>query len=987
MALTAGSTPTPTANHLGMKRVDTWLRTHRFGAAGCAVGSVAVFVAGALAYSHWAGNATNIVSVELAGSPSVVAGYVTGRESVYGHALWVDYGFIAAYGIAVLIGCALGRALSSTAMARRVSTVAMGATVGAVLCDVGENETLRPLVRTHGAGQSTLAVAAQAFSVTKWALILPAVVVAVVAVITTLWRATRRPEQRPDTGLVARPATDNDESVTGAGAVHSAWRANTKLPVGRDYGRGEIGICVSGGGIRSATFALGALDALRAPLRRARYLVSVSGGGFAAGAMQLALQPVNPPDTDPGAAYSAATPADVYTTGSSELDHTRKHGKYLADGGAEWTAALGRILRGVAVNLLTLGLVLVVVGRLLGHLYASFPQDLLRTGTWPPPAGASWAVGVTFGLGLLVWMVGVWTEPNPPAVQRALDRFGMGAAGLGAFLAVTLIGLPLLAWAARTPPHGTVVVTGQITSLLGGYAAALVAVGKRPAVRKGIGKVRDLWTNGSAKQRSLAANVTVALGLIAVVGGLLLLLGMTLATTGPVSARSQWPGHLTEWKLTLCFGAATAFFATVDQVRWSLHPYYKRRLATAFSVRRIRRGGRINAKAYGFDIEQTSLAAYGQRHLDADGKPDFPQVIFSCSAHTSSQLITPPGRHVVPWTMSGDHVGSPMIGWAKSNELEALTPPLLRRDLTIQAAQAISGAAISSQMGRMDHVYARVLTLTNVRLGSWLPNPAFLDHRANAPASELWCIPTLPRRRYLATLGRELVGSYPTDGPLVFVTDGGHYENLGLVELLRHRCSTVYCLDASGDHPDVAATLAAAIELAYEELGVVIELDRPGALGAGAGAPHATAPDTLLSDLENRLAQSCVVTGRITYPDLGPDLPEEHGLFVLGKAVLTSRTPFDVLAHASRNPSFPNDSTADQWFDFTQFDAYHALGRFVGDRVVDAMEEISQPATQAEPVVPPQPRREVIDLTPGPAAEDIVLRLHVEGYSEADRDR
>jgi hypothetical protein len=238
----------------------------------------------------------------------------------------------------------------------------------------------------------------------------------------------------------------------------------------------------------------------------------------------------------------------------------------------------------------------------------------------------------------------------------------------------------------------------------------------------------------------------------------------------------------------------------------------------------------------------------------------------------------------------------------------------------------------------------------------------------------------LPQKRYLATLGRELFGSYPADGPLVYVTDGGHYDNLGLVEMLRHRCSRVYCLDASGGNPDVASSLAQAIELAYEELGVVVELDRPGQLGAGQGGPHPTAPDTLLDGLKVRLSQSCVVTGRITYPDLGPGMPEYEGLFVLGKAVLTSSTPFDVLAHASGNPSFPNDTTADQWFDFAQFDAYHALGRFVGGLTATAMDElISRPEVAAQASTPEQPsgrHDRDIDLTEGATDADVHLHLH-----------
>ena len=427
----------------------------------------------------------------------------------------------------------------------------------------------------------------------------------------------------------------------------------------------------------------------------------------------------------------------------------------------------------------------------------------------------------------------------------------------------------------------------------------------------------------------------VYLGLLAIVGALLLLLGEVLATTGPAGVRSTWPGHAREWSVTLFVAGVLAFFAVVDQVRWSLHPFYKRRLSTAFAARRVKVAGHVHGAAYDFDHEVTALAGLPQ-HYGAR-VPGFPQVIFSCAAHVSGQKLTPPGRHVVPWTMSGDYIGSPAIGWARTSDVYAQVAPTLRLDLTVQAAAAISGAAIAAQMGRMDAAYSKLLTLTNVRLGSWLPNPAYL-RRLLAVREDGWSLPRFPRRRYLATLGRELAGAFPVDGPLVFVTDGGHYENLGLVELLRHRCKTIYCIDASGDHPDVPTTLGQAIELAYEELGVVVTMDRPERLGAGSGVAAAATPtDEMRADMRDRLAEACVVTGTISYPDLGPGLPAATGRIVIGKTVLTTAAPFDVLAHASRNPLFPHESTADQWFDHGQFDAYHALGRYVGAEMLTAL--------------------------------------------------
>ena len=150
------------------------------------------------------------------------------------------------------------------------------------------------------------------------------------------------------------------------GQAQARWRNAGRVPPGRPPA--EVGICASGGGIRSASVTLGALQALRREvLLRARYLVSVSGGGYMTGAFQLALTRANPE------AESLAAPGDVFTPGSAEEDHLRRHGKYLADGGREWLTALGVVLRGVAASLglLTLGVVVIGVG--LSAFYRAAP--------------------------------------------------------------------------------------------------------------------------------------------------------------------------------------------------------------------------------------------------------------------------------------------------------------------------------------------------------------------------------------------------------------------------------------------------------------------------------------------------------------------------------------------------------------------------------------------------------------------------------------
>jgi hypothetical protein len=155
--------------------------------------------------------------------------------------------------------------------------------------------------------------------------------------------------------------------------------------------------------------------------------VSVSGGGYMTGAFQLALTRSNP------AAESLATPADVFTPGSAEEDHLRRHGKYLADGGRQWVTALGVVLRGVAASLALLTLGVVVAGVGLNAFYRAAPVIDV---TWllprfDPAAGPDPA-----------------PFPAPPAgVWRALGVGVAVAVGVTAVVAAYAVVVPAVVWA------------------------------------------------------------------------------------------------------------------------------------------------------------------------------------------------------------------------------------------------------------------------------------------------------------------------------------------------------------------------------------------------------------------------------------------------------------------------------------------------------------------------------------------------------------
>lgn len=212
------------------------------------------------------------------------------------------------------------------------------------------------------------------------------------------------------------------------------------------------------------------------------------------------------------------------------------------------------------------------------------------------------------------------------------------------------------------------------------------------------------------------------------------------------------------------------------------------------------------------------------------------------------------------------------------------------------SAMAISGAAASPNMGyHSSPALTFLLTVFNVRLGHWNGNPAH---------SRAWA--TQGPRFGGTYLLRELFGLTDHTSPYVYLSDGGHFENLGLYELVRRRCVTIIAIDAGQDALKTFDDLGNAIRKCYADFGVVIDV-------------HADALKTGYS-----------AVGRIHYPDA----PE--GTLIYVKPKLTGSEPADLQNYALTHPDFPHQSTADQWFDESQFESYRKLGHWIGRAVFEA---------------------------------------------------
>jgi hypothetical protein len=221
----------------------------------------------------------------------------------------------------------------------------------------------------------------------------------------------------------------------------------------------------------------------------------------------------------------------------------------------------------------------------------------------------------------------------------------------------------------------------------------------------------------------------------------------------------------------------------------------------------------------------------------------------------------------------------------------------------------ISGAAVSPNWGyHSSPLTAFLMTLFNVRLGAWLPNPAIATREDLRLAK--------PKNSVTALLC-EMVGVTTDTSQAVYLSDGGHFENLGLYEMFRRRCQRIVVVDAGQDSDSAFFDLGNAIRKARIDLNV--EVDMPDI--------RIASRKMLEEDKSASATALAIAVGSITYPD------GTKGQILYLKPSFLPPLPADVLAFGRSDPTFPHDSTAEQWFTESQFESYRTLGRWHFDQL------------------------------------------------------
>ncbi len=646
-----------------------------------------------------------------------------------------------------------------------------------------------------------------------------------------------------------------------------ARRTTYSLPVDKSH---AIGLALSGGGIRSATFSLGVMISLarRNLLPQFDYMSTVSGGGYLGSFLTTFLAASAKPGPQLDIGLGALQLPFRRQDGEAEaLRHIRHRSKYLQT--SVWERIKFAIAQtyGMLVNDLALA-ILPATFALIEYILRPSIDAVLS-----PLNLVGW-----IALGLLVSATIV-----VPIIVRFMRTARTHADGLLAIVAIALIAM--LAWGTLGILHRWVEVFATWIKFDSRGLGVLALLGAIPLIASA--SIGLLGRKYPRSQRVLAifAGLSVPCFFLGVELAVYYLLSGENITISTVA------GSMPRWQVLLAlivvFGAI--ILLTLDINFTSPHRHYRRKLAQTFLIQPAAhlQADRPFDASVSLPLSRATDSHRGPYHL------------LNCALNVpGSHNPAMQGRLTDLFLFSSAYCGSPLIGYYPTQEWEHADA-----DLDLGTAMAISGAAASPLMGLGTVRYLSFwMALLNVRLGYWVRKPT----------------PRIPFFRDVPGIGfllREMIGIIDERKRYLNVTDGGHVENLGVYELLRRRCKFIVAVDGEHDPSMIFYALTNLQRLAAIDLGVTIDIDLA---------------DLRLG--EKGLSRSHFQFCRIRYP-LEADEQPAIGYLLYLKLSLTGNEGEFLKRYQLDEPEFPHHSTANQFFTEVQFEAYRALGEHVGDKL------------------------------------------------------
>jgi Patatin-like phospholipase len=542
-----------------------------------------------------------------------------------------------------------------------------------------------------------------------------------------------------------------------------------------------------------------------------------------------------------------------------------------------------------------------------------------------------WETYVTFGPPLLLFAFGLPSVLFVGVTSDVLDdedREWFSRAG--AWLLLLILGWSALCSLVLLAPDWGFDLSTKTQSILalvgsaGGIATALGGYSSRSkAYPVDEGKARRSLLHGIVPRiMPILLQVATAAFAIVFLTSLTVLTNLLFSILGLVPG--DWTDHAqfledTPTTRVLAAMVVLASFAWViarfiDINKFSLHAMYRNRLIRAY-LGASNRSENVN-QFTGFGNSDDFV----MHELNARLRPF--HVLNITLNLVSGKRLAWQQRKAVPFTVSAKHCGSFHLGYRTSQEYAG--------GISLGTAMTISGAAASPNMGYYSSpAVGFIMTLFNARLGAWLGNPG--KHggstwKKQGPESAV------------TSIVREAFGLTTDDCPYVYLSDGGHFENLGLYEMVRRRCQFIVAVDASADPEMHFGDLGNALRKIRIDMNIDIKFD-----------------DDWVENLRSGRKRWAV--GTIFYDQTKID---RNGTLIYIKPVLCQTEPPDVLAYHAANPAFPHQSTANQFFNESQTESYRMLGLHTIREMIQNWDPKQSFVELAEQIRNSQPKRQEV---------------------------
>ena len=403
------------------------------------------------------------------------------------------------------------------------------------------------------------------------------------------------------------------------------------------------------------------------------------------------------------------------------------------------------------------------------------------------------------------------------------------------------------------------------------------------------------------------------------------------------------------WAIAVFLFMAAWLGRRLDINEFSMHTFYRNRLTRCYlGASNLTRSP---SPVTGFDQRDTANLQIAQLAFDREYPGPIP--IFCCAMNiTLGEDLAWQQRKAASFAFTPYYSGY-TVGWTEARKglrFNGFVPteflyegdPSGTKEVggpNLATAMAASGAAVSPNWGyHTNSATAFLMTMFDVRLGLWIPNP----RHSPLAGQKLGVKPDTPPKPASpifapALLTSELLGSVDDTSSYVYLTDGGHFDNMGLYELVRRRCYKIVICDAEEDGDYSYEGIGDAIRKCRIDFGAEIELDL-----------SPTRPNA-----KSGLSTAHIIRGTIRYPETPSD---QKGAVWYIKASLTGKPPAageegsaelpdvpgDLQNYKLQHPHFPHDSTADQWFTSPSLKA-----------IDDSAKALSMGFEHSVPVVPP----------------------------------